>query len=384
MKTTTTLNDVRYAASICLKCGSCTYGDWPENHRLCALYYRDPCFTHGGGGFMSIVTALAENLLPYDRKIAELAYTCSGCLACDSRCSIIKAHPPQVDITDMIRLLRFEAVKKGFVPRGAKRIQSTAKKGVAAGREGSLKLPKRIRSDKADSVIFLESASTGSQKDISAAFAVVLDKIGTPVMAFGETPCCGCTLYDYGFWNELLPLMEANWERMKGLVGKTFIFTNPHCEEFTAKRYPENISDCHGIGHQHVSQLLASAFKDGRLAGKKKDKIRVSYHDPCTLGRGLGVYDAPREVLVSMGGVELVEMPRNRKSAYCCGAKVLGNYFSGHSGEMARERIGEFEATGADLLITACPYCRENFRKVLPDDRKGQVKDLVEFVAERV
>ena len=106
MKTATTLQDIQYAASICLKCGSCTYGDWPENHHLCSLYYRDECFTHGGGGFMSIVTGLAENRLSLDQRIADLAYTCSGCLACDSRCSIIKAHPPQVNMIDMIRLNR--------------------------------------------------------------------------------------------------------------------------------------------------------------------------------------------------------------------------------------------------------------------------------------
>ena len=129
MNTATTFNDIQYAASICLKCGSCTYGDWPENHRLCSLYYRDECFTHGGGGFMSIVTALAENLLPFDKKIADLAYTCSGCLACDSRCSIIKNHPPKAEMIDMIRLLRYEAVKKGLAPKAVMKIRDSVKNG---------------------------------------------------------------------------------------------------------------------------------------------------------------------------------------------------------------------------------------------------------------
>jgi heterodisulfide reductase subunit D len=382
MKITTTLDDIQYAASICLKCGGCTYGDWPENHRLCSLYWPDQCFTHSGGGFMSIVAALPTNLLPYDERTADLAFTCAGCLGCDSRCSIIKAHPPQVDMMDMIRALRFEAIKKGLVPKSIlKQIE-----GVAKGNgdpETKLNLPKGVENDKADTVIFAECAHTASEKDISAALARVLGKIGAPVAAFAQTDCCGSTLYDYGLWNELAPVMEANWERMKGLTARTFVFTNPHCEEFVAKRYPENIADCSSINHEHISRLLTGAFRDGKLTSKKADKIKVSYHDPCYLGRGLGIYDAPREVLSSLEGVELVEMARNRKSAYCCGARVLGSYFPNQREKMAEERLTEFEATGAELLITACPYCRENFRNVLPTAKKDMVKDLVEFVDER-
>ena len=118
MDISTTLDDVQYAASICLKCGCCTYGDWPENHQLCSLYKRDQAFTHGGGGFMSIVAAIPEKLLAYDQKTANLAFTCAGCLVCDSRCTIIKAHKPQVDMMDMIRLLRYEAVKQNLLPEG--------------------------------------------------------------------------------------------------------------------------------------------------------------------------------------------------------------------------------------------------------------------------
>ena len=383
MNTATTLNDIQYAASICLKCGSCTYGDWPDNHHLCSLYYRDECFTHGGGGFMSIVTALAENLLPYDGKTANLAYTCAGCLACDSRCSIIKNHPPQVDMMDMIRLLRYEAVKRGFVPEGqATRLYDEIRRtGDLAGRNGSLTFG-TAENREANSLLFAECSHTDAEKASLAATARLLEKIGSPVGAFEEKGCCGSTLYDYGFWDQLQPLMKANWEGMKTHRNKEFIFVNPHCEEFVVKRYPENLPDCEGIAHRHISQVLAEAFKEGALKSRKGRKIKVSYHDPCYLGRGLGVYDAPRDVLAALDGVELVEMTRNRKSAYCCGARALGNYFTNHSGEMANERMAEFEATGADILVTACPYCTENFRRV--DGKKGRVKDLVELVSELV
>ena len=97
----------------------------------------------------------------------------------------------------------------------------------------------------------------------------------------------------------------------------------------------------------------------------------------------MGIYDAPREVLASLKGVELVEMPRNRENSFCCGARTLGEYVPGLSEDTARERAREFEATGAELLITACAYCRDNFRKVMPAEDRARVKDLTELVDER-
>jgi len=380
MNTATTLQDIQYAASICLKCGSCTYGDWPENHHLCSLYYRDECFTHGGGGFMSIVTGLAEDRMPLDQRVADLAYTCSGCLACDSRCSIIKAHPPQADMMDMIRLLRYEAVRKGMMPATVKRPvrapESTVDSPHDVERYGAYAHPE-------DMAIFVEYGINQSGSAAQDALFSLLGKMKRSVSLFREEKSCASSLYDYGQWDDLIPVMKTNWEKMKRLEGKEVIFTNPHCEEFLSKRYEENLDDFAPIRHRHFSQILADALRDGTLRSKNGQKVRVTYHDPCYLGRGLGVYDAPREALTALEGVELVEMVRNRKSAFCCGAGAIGNYFPDHSGEMARERLAEFEATGADLLITACPHCRENLRKAAAEGRKEGIRDLAEFVNER-
>ena len=200
---------------------------------------------------------------------------------------------------------------------------------------------------------------------------------------FSEKGCCGSTLYDLGFWDKAESLIKANWEKMQEIKDKTFVFINPHCQEFVVKRYPETVPDSRGLKTQHISQLLAKALKKGKLKSKKSDKIKVSYHDPCYLGRGLGIYDTPRQVLSSLEGVELVEMERNRANSFCCGARAVGSYFPEMAEWTAGERIKEFQATGADLLITACGYCKENFQKVLPEKDRKQVKDLTELVDER-
>jgi len=84
-----------------------------------------------------------------------------------------------------------------------------------------------------------------------------------------------------------------------------------------------------------------------------------------------------------LNGVELKEMDGNRDSSLCCGSRALGKYHPEFSKETAKKGIEKFKETGADILITACPYCKQAFQGALPDKEKGKVMDLIEFVDER-
>jgi Fe-S oxidoreductase len=333
---------------------------------------------------MYLVKGLAHKQLDFTQQVAELLSTCTSCAACDSRCGIIRSQAPYANPLDIVRLARYEGVKLGFIPEGrARKIAAEVKDTGDFGQKSDFKLPAKINEAKADTIIFAECFHTPAENQIAEAAASVLEKIGEPAATFAEKGCCGSTLYDFGFWDQLAPLVEGQWKAMKELNGKTFTFLNPHCQEFIQKRYPEIVSDYTPVKGQHISQLLAEAFKAGKLKSKNGAAVKVSYHDPCYLGRGLGIYDAPREVIAALSGVELVEMERNRVNSFCCGARTLGNYMPDMPEWTAKERIKEFEATGADLLVTACPYCKDNFRKVLPDEDKGKVIDLVELVDQR-
>jgi len=384
MKLAATLEDVQGASSTCLRCSWCAYGPWPENLPLCPIYWHEPSFTFSGGGYLFLALALLENKIDFNQSVADYVYSCSSCLACDTKCSVIRSHKSHLHILDAVRLLRSESVKRGFIPEGVvQNIYAEVTKTGDYGRVSGLKLPEKIKSDEADTVIFAECSHAKSQEDISKAAVRLLEKIGSPVSQFAEKGCCGSTLYDFGFWEQLEPLVMANWAKMKALKDKKFIFINPHCQEFIVNRYPEIISDYSPVNNQHISQLLADAFKTGKLKSKNTGKVKVSYHDPCYLGRGLKIYDAPRDVLATLDGVELVEMQRNREDSFCCGARTLGNYVPGLLEDTARERLREFESTGADLLITSCAYCKDSFQKVMSEKDKGRVKDLTEFVDER-
>jgi Fe-S oxidoreductase len=384
MKLQTGLKDVQGAASLCIKCAGCTYAEWPETDVLCPIYARDECFTFSGGGLLYLAKALADNQIEFSQSIAELFATCTGCGACDSRCGIIRSQTPYVNPLDIIRLARREGVKKGFIPEGyAQKIAREVKKKGDFGQPNNFKVSGKIASANAETVIFAECSHTSTGSSISKAAASVVEKIGEPVSVMAEKGCCGSTLYDYGFWDDLKPLAEANWKVLKRLKRKTLFFLDPHCQEFIHKRYPEILPDYQPVKGQHISQLLSRAFKDAKLKSKKARALKVSYHDPCYLGRGLGIYDAPREVLSALKGVKLIEMKRNRQNSFCCGARAVGNYMPKMAEWTAGERLKEFRATGAELLITACPYCKEIFRQTLPEKDREMVKDLVELVDER-
>jgi heterodisulfide reductase subunit D len=384
MPTTLTLEDIRGAASLCIKCGNCTYSAWPENHPLCPMYSCDRCFAHTAGGLLYLALALLNHHIEYNQSVAELAFSCAGCLACDSQCGIIRSQRPNVDPWDIIRLLRYECIRKGFVPAGrAKKIHDEIEKKGHFGEPGTLALSAKISRGNPNYVIFTECEHIQAQKEAAASAASLLEKIGQPVAQFAGNGCCGASLYDFGFRDHVEPLVISNWEKMRGLIEKNFVFISPHCQEFVAKRYPEIVPESRTLKTQHISELLARALKSGKLKSKKSDRLRVSYHDPCYLGRGLGIYEAPRAVLAILDGIELVEMKRNRKNSFCCGARAVGGYLGDMAAWTARERLKDFEETGADVLVTACAYCLDNFQKALPENERGRVKDLVTLVDER-
>ena len=102
-------------------------------------------------------------------------------------------------------------------------------------------------------VLFIESFHTGAQKRSADDSAVkLLEKIGRQVSIVSEEGYCGSTLYDYGFWEELVPLVKANWEKIKALKDKQFIFIDSHCQEFIVKRYPQLVPDYKSINSQHL------------------------------------------------------------------------------------------------------------------------------------
>ncbi|MDG7022646.1 MAG: 4Fe-4S dicluster domain-containing protein [Nitrososphaerota archaeon] len=177
-------------------------------------------------------------------------------------------------------------------------------------------------------------------------------------------------------------LAQRNIEAIARSGAKKVVVHCPHCFNTFLNEYPE-----FGAGFKvvHHSQLIAELVSEGRLrVGGSAEK--VTFHDPCNLGRVNGVYDAPREAIRAAKGIELVEMPRSRERSFCCGGGGANAWYQvPEKAKIGALRVKEAKETGAETIAVACPFCIT----MLEDAAKGvewgvRVKDVAEIVAERL
>jgi Fe-S oxidoreductase len=326
-----------------------------------------------------LIKALSENWTNATPEMAELAYECTLCETCDM-CEIIPVPAPHTTPSDLIRFLRHLLVKNGVMPEKIRRLQAKLKKSGTSEKKVQWKTQDRA-GKMPKTVLFMDGSSTIERKLHRHALSL-LGKMGNNAAILDHSGATsGADLYDLGLWDELKKEIDRNAGEVAKLEGKEVVFLNPHTQEFMTRKYGDLSSSNPAIKARHFSELLREAFKKGKLKALKGKKLKVAYHDPCRLSRSLGIYAAPRDVLKFIN-LEVIEMKRNREDTYCCGAGSINPAYGAFARKVAEERIKEFLETGAEVLVTACPYCEEVFSNLLGRE-KGKVRDLVEIVDER-
>ncbi len=216
-------------------------------------------------------------------------------------------------------------------------------------------------------------------KDVAKKLARILNEIGISYAVLGrEEGCCGNEARRLGEEGLFQMLKEENLATFEKYGVEKVLVTSPHCFNAFRNEY--------GIEAKLVLEVIHEAIKSGKLKLKKSINAKVTFHDPCYLGRWNGIYDLPREILRSIPGIELVEMPRNKERAFCCGGGG-GNLVREYPGEDRPNNIRAREAaeTGAEILAVACPFCAimlEDGIKTQKLDDRIVVKDIIELVYE--
>jgi len=213
-------------------------------------------------------------------------------------------------------------------------------------------------------------------KKIPQSFVQILDKAGVDfTLLGGEEWCCGFPLIGAGMKKKAEVLMQHNLEKVKAKGAERVVFACPSCYHTWRVECDTDVEIFHS------TQFIKKLIDEGKIRFKETH-LKVTYHDPCDLGRASGVYDAPREILQAMPGVELVEMERNREECICCGGG--GNLEMVNpdlSAALAQAKIKEIQATGAETVLTACQQC---VRTILTTTRRKKIRmavmDLTEFV----
>jgi len=198
-----------------------------------------------------------------------------------------------------------------------------------------------------------------SPLETARSILTLLNKMEIEPVISDDERCCGHDALWCGDHTTFRKLARWNLEVIKSSGAKTVLFSCPE-GYVTFKNYYSKFFGALPFEVMHMSEFLARELPGTGLSFQASSSKPVTYHDPCRLGRLAGVFDAPRQLLQMLPGIQLVEMERNRENALCCGTSGWMEC-SSHSKAIQTERMREAVQTGAQTLITACPKCQIHF-----------------------
>ena len=221
-------------------------------------------------------------------------------------------------------------------------------------------------------------------KKVAVATAKILNKAGVDFGILGaKENCCGESIRKTGSEDVFRNLAKENIKTFIDNGVKKIIVSSPHCYHTFKNEYPEFMVNFEVV---HVSQFLLDLINEDRLELTKAYEKKVTYHDPCYMGRHNDIYDEPREILKKIPGLELIEMADSRKDSLCCGGGGGRIWMDTPMEDRFSDlRLKQANAVGADVLVTSCPYCITNFeesRLNLEYDDVLEIKDITEIIQE--
>ena len=319
-------------------------------------------------------------------------WRCTTCGKCPQRC------PRDVRQIESGVALRRIATEYGVFPGSAKPVPSISASLTAEGNPLSERREDRAKWSEGLSVkpfseemevLFFPGCYLSYDprlKKVAAATAKILNKTGVEYGILGtKENCCGESIRKTGDEELFKRLAKENIKTFIDNGVKKVLVSSPHCYHTFKNEYPEFMVNFEVV---HITQYLSELIGDGRLELKNKYAKKVTYHDPCYLGRHNEIYDEPREVLTKVPGLTLSEMPESRVDSLCCGGGGGRIWMETMKGERFSDfRVERAVGVGAEVLVTACPYCITHFeesRLTLEDSESLVIKDITEIIAEAI
>lgn len=322
---------------------------------------------------------------PIDESVIKSMYTCMACGVCDDLCFI---HPKM--LTEIFREMRNEIVEQGLGPPAAcQKVDRNI--GRTHNHFGSpaenrpkwaagLELP-----EKGDTLYFAGCYTSWRYPEIGRSTVSILRGAGVNPAYLGETEwCCGMHAYWDGQEDVALELARHNIEAIQNAGAKKVVFPCAECYRSFKLDYPKLLGEELPFETLHLAEFVAPLVAEDSLSFDKPANMKVTFHDPCQLGRALGVYEDPRAVLQAIPGLEIVEMERHGEFSWCCGdgCQVVSSAYPDLTEWTARERVAEAKSA-ADVLVTACPHCYETLSRAARKEKSGvRVVDLTVLVAQ--
>ncbi len=415
------LEQYRGHMEMCCRCSCCKFVPLQkvsgyEYANVCPSISKYNFHAYSGGGRLNIGVATLKDGMKYTDKLLHIVHNCQMCGACGVSCN----YAMDMEVQEPINEFRIKCVQDGQtnpaldkVIRGLRRHGSMVS---PAGKRGAwasgMKLKDATR-QKVD-VLYHVGCLTSFNKEmhgLARATAKILEKAGVNFgIAGNNETCCGGRAYQMGYENDFLKQAKKNMAMIKKAGVKTVV--TACADGYQAFKVLYEKYNLRGdLEVLHISEYIDILLKKGRLKPRKKVDVSVTYHDPCRLGRlgepwihwkgkkipgdrfvfdppriyrrgSNGVYEPPRNVLKNIPGVKLTEMTRIKEYAWCCGAGGGVNESNPEFAQWtARERLEEAKSSGAEAIVTACPWCEKTLNQAVKDTGSSlKVYDIVELV----
>ncbi|NVM25345.1 MAG: FAD-binding protein [Desulfobacterales bacterium] len=368
----------------CIYCGFCRLG--------CPTYDVTQLESRNARGRNILAFNLMTGTIEPSKELAESFYTCTTCNACTYFC------PARIKVDEIIQKGREKLFAAGATPEPVMALRDSilnTDNVYAAKKEDRIAIypppiKKQIKSgqlkEKADVLLFMGCVSSYLDMKIVPSLFKIMDAAGIDYTLLGtEEICCGFPLHLMGDQEKFEEAARNLIDRIKATGAKELVTPCAGCYKTFIKYYPEagdlGVEVYHSI--HHMQKLIGEKkLKLGGDLGKK-----VTYHDPCDLGRTFQTFEEPREILKAIPDIDFVEMSRNRLMARCCGGG--GSVIAMEpelAAAMAAARINDAAEVGAEIIVSGCSACKDNLRKgvkSIPKEERPKIKvmDITEIIA---
>jgi len=367
------IKEVRETIKMCRFCFMCRHA--------CPVFLATKLDSLTPRGHALVLSAIAERIRKWDKDIVARFYQCTLCGLCKEYCEY---NWPE---DELVRNAREEIVAAGKEPEKVRFLASLViNKGSLYENNEKWPFPSEVIGKKAPDVLYFAGCSTRkNHPEILKAVGRVLDHMGENWSVLEEETCCGMALFDLGYTEDAKRMAKKLADKIAQLHPKTILTGCAHCYRAFKEKFAEwQIKLPQGIKIFHLTEYLYENVLSKKLQIKIDKKIQsVSYHDPCQLGRKLGIYDPPRKLIEMVTGKPPIELFHNRAKAECCGAGTVMFLTDPEiSEEVARLRVNAAIEEGAKVIITACQNCKSIFTRV--NQGYIEVLDIVELISSQL
>ncbi|MFX0021782.1 MAG: (Fe-S)-binding protein [Candidatus Hermodarchaeota archaeon] len=368
----------------CGKCGTCRTSFQEEGwYRVCPSgeYGKFEAYYLGGKNLLS--WAVSTDRLNWTENLSKIFYQCSLCLACTQQCQIPEIHNYA---GEWLMAMREKAVQKGLGPmpeqiKYSEHIDLEYNPYMEKHKDRTNWITSNIKQNPDANLIYFVGCTTSyREQNIAINTAEILNHLQLDFKILNDEHCCGSPVYMTGQTKKAKILAEKNIELFKSEGIQKIITSCAGCYRTLKETYPKKFGLEHGIEILHLPEFIHEKMKNNEIRFEKNFNVKLTYHDPCHLGRHMGIYEPPREILRNIPGINLVEMPRNKQNAWCCGSGGgVRSSFKDLSSFAAKERIEEARETTADGIVSCCPFCLNQFNANISDE-KIKAYDLSEII----